>query len=210
MMRLRIYRCMVFMLLGASFCSVASARKVWEEQDGVVHMEAEETTSSLKKWELKQDISGYSGAGYLEFTGNTPMNGPPESKLKYTFKIHTGGFYYLELCCARQQVDGRNDLANDCYVRLKGNFGSGPNPGDEHGMDAPLDMLKEDTKFFGGDDRKFVWVSGNRLDPGGHRNKRVAIYHFEEGETYSLFISGRSQLFKLDQIVFRLDREMEE
>lgn len=47
-------------------------------------------------------------------------------------------------------------------------------------------------------------ISGNRLDPGGHENKRVAIYRFKEGETYKLVVSGRSRFFKLNRIAFRL------
>ena len=70
-------------------------------------------------------------------------------------------------------------------------------------MDATLELLKTDTKFYGGDDRKFVWASGARLDPGGHNNKRVAIYNLKAGETYTLTLSGRSQQFKADTILFR-------
>ena len=34
--------------------------------------------------------------------------------------------------------------------------------------------------------------------------KRVAVYDFLAGETYNLVISGRSQEFKLDRVVFRV------
>ena len=64
-------------------------------------------------------------------------------------------------------------------------------------------MLKSDTKFYGGDHKRFVWATGKRLDAGGHKNKRGAIYEFKAGETYRLLVSGRSQKFKLDRIVFR-------
>ena len=122
---------------------------------------------------------------------------------RFDFTIRKAGLYFLHLRCAREKIGDRNDLANDGYVRLKGEFGPGPNPGDEHGNDAPLAMLKKNTKFFGGDDKRFVWASGNRLDPGGHNNKRVAVYSLKAGETYTLTLSGRSQLFKVDEILFR-------
>ncbi|MDF7800414.1 hypothetical protein P4C99_13130 [Pontiellaceae bacterium B1224] len=48
-----------------------------------------------------------------------------------------------------------------------------------------------------------VWATGIRIDPGGHRNKRVAVYNFKAEETYKLVVSGRSQKYKLDRIVFR-------
>ena len=176
---------------------------VFEEADGVVRFEAEATKSRLGNWAMKTKVPGFQGDGYLEFTGNTTTNGPADSPLSYQFRIHKSGLYFLHLRCAREKVGDRNDLANDGYVRLEGDFGPGPNPGDSHGDDAPLAMLKKNTKFFGGDDKRFVWASGNRLDPGGHNNKRVAVYSLKAGETYTLILSGRSQLCKVDEILFR-------
>ena len=71
-------------------------------------------------------------------------------------------------------------------------------------------MLKKDTKFFGGNDKKFVCASGNRLDPGSHNNKRGAVYSLQAGEIYTLILSGRSKLFKVDKILFRHEDLMEE
>jgi hypothetical protein len=136
------------------------AEEIVEEKEGLIRIEAESTRSPLGNWKKKTTLAGYEGDAYLEFTGNTPTNGPAEA---------------------------------------------GPDPGDTHGDDAPLLMLKKDTKFFGGDHLRFVWASGNRLDPGGHNNKRVAVYRLEAGKEYALVVSGRSQLFKLDQILFRHD-----
>jgi len=62
--------------------------------------------------------------------------------------------------------------------------------------------LKKSNKFFGGADKKFAWASGNKLDLGGEHNKRIPAYQFKAGETYTLTVSGRSQKFKLDQIMF--------
>lgn len=173
------------------------------ESNGIVRFEAESTKSNPGNWVKKTDLPDYSGDGYLEFTGNTPTNGPADSPLTYTFRISKAGLYFLHLRCARETIGDRDDLANDGYVRLEGDFGPGPNPGETHGDDAPLEMLNTDTKFFGGKDREFVWASGNRLDPGGHKNKRVAVYFLKSGETYTLTLSGRSQLFKVDEILFR-------
>lgn len=39
--------------------------------------------------------------------------------------------------------------------------------------------------------------------PRGHNNKRVAVYSLKAGETYTLILSGRSQLFKAGEILFR-------
>lgn len=176
---------------------------VYVETDGMVVFEAESTASPLGLWSKKTAIDGYTGSGYLEFSGNEPASGPAKSPLVYRFRINKPGLYDLHLRCARQEVSGRKDWANDCYVRIEGNYGSGPNAGHRHQKDATLSLLKSDTKFFGGDLNEFVWASGARLDPGGKTNKRVAVYDFQADETYQLVVSGRSQFFKLDRILLR-------
>lgn len=179
--------------------------KAYNEKGGLVVVEVENTASELGLWIEKTDElkNGHTGASYLEFTGNTPKSGPATSPMEYAFKINQSGLYTIHLRCARETIGTRKDLANDCYIRVEGLYGEGPKAGTQHKSQAVLSVLMSDTKFFGGDDHSFVWASGNRLDPGGHNNKRVAIYDFREGETYTLVVSGRSQKFKLDRLVFR-------
>ncbi len=177
------------------------------ETDGVVVFEAENTASDLGSWVKKTELEGFNGSGYLEFTGNQPGSGPVSSPLEYEFKITKPGLYRLHIHCARIMVvirgEERHDVANDGYVRVEGTYGDGPNAGDSHGDDALLSLLQSDTKFFGGKNEIFVWQSGRRLDPGGHQNKRVAVYDFKAGETYRFVLSGRSQFWKVDRIMFR-------
>lgn len=200
------------LLLGIAvsvYGSALQAKAIQQEVNGLVAIELENTDSPLGLWELKRTKldNTFSGDGYLEFTGNSPISGKPNSPLEYTFSINKGGLYYLHLRCAKEvmTIKGkkRTDIANDCYFRVEGDFAAGPNAGDAHGKDAPLSLLLKDTKFFGGANKKFEWASGNRLDPGGHNNKRVAVYDFKAGETYKLIVSGRSQFFKVDRLVFR-------
>lgn len=184
-----------------------NANEAYVERAGLVVIEAENTPSPLGQWQRKDAISGYTGSGYLDFAGNDYLTGPANSPLRYRFKISKPGLYYLHLLCAREtrviKGETRKDVANDCYVRIEGDFGAGPNPGNQHGDNAPLSLLKKDTKFFGGKDQAFVWVAGNHLDPGGHNNKRVAVYRFKTQGVYTMVVSGRSKGFKLDRIVFR-------
>ena len=177
------------------------------EESGLVIMEAENSLSDIDLWVRKTDVSEFTGSSYLEFTGNRPLNGDPMSPLEYTFKINQGGLYFLHMHVARENVEIngeiRTDVANDGFVRLGGDYTQGPNAGNSHGDDAPLATLQTDTKFFGGNDNEFVWATGNRLDLGGHNNKRVAVYNLKAGETYTFTLQGRSQFFKVDRIVFR-------
>ncbi len=175
------------------------------EQNGIVAMEAENADSPLGLWVKKTTINNYTGTGYLEFTGNEFASGPAVSPLVFKFKINTGGLYYLDLRCAKETIDGRTDVANDCYVRVEGDYGPGPNAGRNHTDDATLSVLKSDTKYFGGANLQFDWsykFPKYRLDPGGTDNKRNPYYNFKAGKEYTLVLSGRSKFFKIDRIVF--------
>jgi hypothetical protein len=177
---------------------------VYNEENGLVIMEVENTSSTLGLWQQQTQYSNYTGDGYLQFTGNSTAGGPATSPLEYRFRINRSGLYYLHLRVARDTTHGQpGDHSNDAYVRVEGNYNAGPNAGNSHGDDAPLSMLQSNTKFFGGNANSFAWASGNRLDPGGENNKRVAIYDFEAGEEYLLVVSGRSKYFSADRIVFR-------
>ena len=188
---------------------LAMAETVYHETNGMVIMEIENTASPYGLWVKKTDLPGYTGSGYLEFTANDYSLGDPKSPLAFHFKINEGGAYLLDLHCAKMTVEGHTDWANDAYVRVVGDFNSAAGPHDLPETNASLHMLKTDTKSFGGKSDAWEWatgdweVTGGRLDPGGKRNKRKAIYHFKAGQTYTLVVSGRSKAFRIDRVVFR-------
>ncbi|MDB4537596.1 LamG domain-containing protein, partial [Akkermansiaceae bacterium] len=188
----------------------ATTAQTYEESGGLVVMEVENTSSPLGLWQEQNSLSGHSGSGYLQFSGNTYETGPATSPLEYSFKINQAGLYHLHLRCAKETHDGRTDVANDCYVRVEGDYSAGSGPHDGHGDNASLSLLQNDTKYFGGATNSWKWENGEdssggngNLDPGGHENKRVAVYDFKAGETYKLVVSGRSKFFRIDRIVFR-------
>lgn len=183
--------------------------QIYNESGGLVVMEMESTSSPLGQWQQQNSLSGYTGDGYLRFLGNTFETGPADSPLEFQFQINRAGLYYLHIRCAKETHDGRTDVANDCYVRVEGDYTAGPGPHDSHGNNASLSLLQNDTKYFGGAANSWKWENGQNssggngnLDPGGHSNKRVAVYAFKAGETYKLVLSGRSKFFRVDRIVF--------
>lgn len=187
-----------------------SLAQTYNESGGLVVMEIEHTASALGLWQKQAALAGHSGTGYLQFLGNTFEKGPPNSPLEFHFKINQPGLYYLHLHCAKETHDGRTDVANDCYVRVEGDYNAGPNAGNNHGDNAPLSMLQNNTKYFGGATNAWKWENGQNssgshgnLDPGGHHNKRVAVYDFKAGESYKLVVSGRSKFFRINRLVFR-------
>ncbi|MFK7852219.1 MAG: hypothetical protein AB8D78_14680 [Akkermansiaceae bacterium] len=173
-----------------SLAYVPLAEADFTEKGGIVAMEAESTDSRLGKWKKKQDVEDFRGECHLEFTGNKTENGPPKSPLKYSFRIHKGGVYRLTLRARKRLETAREDISNDCYVAVDGDF--------EAGGGAPLKVLKEDTKMFGGKPTSWGWC--DLLDV--KHNKFPALYRFKEGEVYELTISGRSKNFNLDRIIF--------
>lgn len=193
------------LILALSFMltMTTATAQTFEEQGGLVVMEAESAPAPTGFWLGKTKLKDYTGKGYIEFNGNKPTSGPPNSPLVYTFKINQAGLYYLHMRASREDRGQRKDYSNDCYVRVIGDFGAGPNQGQGHGKDASLKDLTSNNKFFGGTVEKFSWFSGNHLDLGGEKNKRVAVYDFKAGKKYALVISGRSKFFAIDRIVFR-------
>ena len=168
----------------------AAADGVFLEKDGVVVMEAESTESRLRDWEEKTDVEGYQGECHLEFTGNKPESGPPESPLVYHFKVTEPGNYALILRARKRLETKRQDISNDCFVRLEGDYESGNN--------TPKDVLEEDTKLFGGD--ADGWGAAVKLDV--KHKKFDPVYELKAGEIYEFVMSGRSQNFNVDRILF--------
>jgi hypothetical protein len=197
----------IVLMLGNS--SQAQTSQVHNESDGVVIFEVENTVSPFGLWEKKTALKGFSGSGYLEFTGNKYSLGDADSPLTFHFKINKGGIYLFDLHCAKMTIKEHTDWANDCYIRVIGDFAAAPGPHDVPKGNASLSLLKSDTKYFGGKSDAWEWssgdfpVTGGRLDPGGKNNKRTAKYQLKSGETYTLVISGRSKSFRIDRAMFR-------
>lgn len=168
--------------------SLAVADPVFQETRGVIMIEAESTASRLGRWKLKTDVEGFSGKGHLEFTGNKPETGPPESPLIYRFTVSKAGGYTLVLRGHKNLISKRDDICNDCYVALDGDF--------ESANDTPKKILESDTKMFGGSAEGWGWC--RKLD--ANHKKWDPVYTLEAGGTYELTIHGRSQNFNLDAV----------
>ncbi|QTN32914.1 hypothetical protein HZ994_11455 [Akkermansiaceae bacterium] len=177
----------------------AAGETVFLEQGGKVTIEAESTDSRLGKWKKKTDVADYQGECHLEFTGNKTESGPADSPLGYHFKINKPGTYQLILRARKRLESKREDISNDCYIALKGDF--------EAGGEAPLKILRSDTKMFGGDPKGWGWAT--QIDV--NHIKYPVLYRLKQGETYELTISGRSKNFNIDRILlFHEDHDLRE
>ncbi|MGB6222163.1 hypothetical protein [Haloferula sp.] len=170
--------------------TLSLADPVFEEKRGLVVIEAESTGSRLGDWKKKTDVPDFEGECHLEFTGNQTISGPPESPLKYKFRISKEGNYTLTIRARKRLETKREDISNDCYVALEGDF--------EAGGEAPLKVLKSDTKMFGGSAEGWGWA----ISLDANHEKFPPVYKLKAGETYELTIHGRSKNFNIDRIIF--------
>lgn len=166
------------------------------EEDGWLVMEAENTSSDYDLWVKKTDVPEYQGSGHLEFTGNKTTNGPPMSPLAYTFKITNAGTYRLIIRARKRLETDREDISNDGFLRMEGDFEAGPDPS-KH---ATKEELTENQKFFGGNADN--WGTAEKYDINNSHKFREAVYQFKAGETYTLYISGRSKNWNIDRLLF--------
>jgi hypothetical protein len=160
-------------------------------KDGLLIMDVESTVSPLGQWLPEKKMQGFTGRGHLEFSGNQPPSGPVDSPLKYHFTVDQDGIYRLMIRAYKRLEGAPPDQCNDCYVRLDGDF--------ESGGEVPLEMLKSDTKLYGGKANAWGWTE--KLDKA--HKKFPPFYKLKAGSNYTLTISGRSQRFNMDRIVFR-------
>lgn len=179
------------------------AGAVLEGKGGMVVIESESTSSKHGKWVEKKTVEGYTGEGHLEFSGNTPNSGPATSPLVYRFTVDKDGIYHLHILAHKRLVgeDGekaRGDQCNDCYVRLEGDY--------EAGGKAPKAILGKDTKLYVHGKSAESWDWTSKLDfhdeETGKATKQDPLYALKTGTTYTFTVSGRSQRFNMDRIVF--------
>lgn len=164
-------------------------------------LEAENTISNMNKWEIIEEsnsnyVKGASQKSYLEFMGNKPITGKPNSPLEYKFIAPKSGKFKLMLMTSKRLEGVRSDWCNDAFVKLKGDFKSASNLSTED--------LKKNIKFLqdGNDEApELTWHWASTAEKERHTYYKI-VYDLKENEEYTLTISGRSKRFSVDYIVF--------
>ena len=80
-----------------------------------IFIEAEQTNSDLQKWRIvkkgdKNYVKGASGKTYLEFMGNKPITGKPNSPLQYEFIAPKTGNFKLMLMSSKRLEGVKSDV----------------------------------------------------------------------------------------------------
>lgn len=222
---------LVLLVVSVVMCFASVGFAQFEERDGLVIMEMESVSLPQDAQWIKEDqLSGYKGSGYYRFTGNGICNGPASSPLRYDFRVTTGGRYELRLraakilhcvkgtphnnnqcdeqdrtCTSLGQPNGdqcggpdeciRSDISNDAFVYIEDDQGN-----HIKFVDQPHDT--KPIKLFGGRPNEWAWTGKRALDTAG--KKWNAHWDLSPG-AYTLVVSGRSQSFRIDRMVFFID-----
>ncbi len=165
-----------------------------------VFIEAEKTISNLQKWQLvkKGDVNYVNNASaetYLEFMGNKPITGKPNSPLMYEFTAPKTGDFQLMLMSSKRLEGVKSDWCNDAFVRLSGDF--------ESASKLKTEDLKRDIKILqdGNDETaELEWHWASTAEKDRHVYNQF-VYRLKKGEQYTLTISGRSKRFSIDYII---------
>lgn len=191
----------IFLFTLLIFSYACKSTKIQKNTETNIFIEAENTTSDLNNWKIVEKgddnyVLGASGKKYLEFMGNKPITGKPNSPLAYTFTAPKDGNFQLMLMSSKRLEGVKSDWCNDAFVRLYGDF--------ESASQLKTEDLKKDIKILqdGNDETpELEWHWASTAEKDRHVYNKF-IYQFKKGEKYTLTLSGRSQRFSVDYFVF--------
>ncbi len=178
----------------------------FEELNGLVTIETESLDLGTTDWDNKTNAAGYTGNGYIEWTGTDHFNNPGNGLIEALITINTPGTYQIQW---RNRVgNGSNTTEhNDTWLRL-------PDADDFFGQKAgsivyPHGSGQTPTPNGSGSDGWFKVYMGGTLDwtwasktsdDDGHD----IFVTFDNPGTYKLQISGRSKYHQIDRIALFL------
>ena len=171
------------------FCQTALADSdVFLESNGLVVIEAE-SMPVIGQWELRSEVAGFKGTGYLHWTGPirlAPNAAVDRDAITYHFKIENAGNYQFRW---RSYIAGGDSAAdsNDSWVR----FPTGEN------VDGELE-LDGWTKAFQNQLGRWSW--GANTEDHANGGSRSLNQYFSAGNHY-LQISGRSTDHAVDRMI---------
>lgn len=177
---------------------------VFEEANGIVSIEFE-NNDFPEGWVLKNDVSGVSGQGYMQWEGNPSLGNPGSGMISFPIRIaNTGTYRFLWKSSYRMGNNGTEH--NDSWLRF-------PDADDFFGMKNddsvvyPNDIGKQPNPNGASKDGWFkVYRSGNNSDFKWQANTSDNDAHgiyitFEAPGVFRMEISARSDFHAIDRIL---------
>lgn len=141
-------------------------------EDGLLVVEFESLAAG-GHWALEADVPGYTGEGFLRWTGPNLFDEPGHDAFWVEFEVEEAGLYDLRL--RNHHDDPDSTESNDVWVRMDGGAW---------------------VKLFSGIKCQWTWASNHDFS---HDHKPPAQYELSAG-THRLEFSGRSHDFRLDRL----------
>ncbi|MEM8891654.1 MAG: T9SS type A sorting domain-containing protein [Bacteroidota bacterium] len=188
--------------------STPSTCNFFEEQNGLLVVEME-NLSLTESWEVAQEIPGFTGSGYIQWTGTQYFNQVGRGVIRLRIRINTPGTYVFNW---RVAVANGNDqtLHNDTWLKIKGDvfyakkgvlflspIKPRPNCNTDPNFDCPNGSSAAGFfKVFGGTVNRFSWKA-KTSDHDAHD----VVVRFDSIGTYELEINARSSFHAIDRMI---------
>jgi hypothetical protein len=161
------------------------------EKDGIVTVEMESADFPGTNWVKSTDLDGYTGQGYLEYTGTMVTGLPGKSMLNYKIRINEPGRYSFKARGYRNEF-----AANDVWVRF-------PQGGAVTALSGDTSGVIGDSwfKFLLGARDEWNYFMKTQMDGYSHTTFHDVYVDFPEAGEYTVEFCGRSTGFILDRFV---------
>ena len=168
-------------VLGQSSATVHAQTQAYIESNGLVVIQAE-SVPLAGDWVQETAEEGYTGSGYLRWNGPNLYGTPDVGTLAFRVYISEPGDYNVRLRISHKGAPA-GDQWNDCWARMdNGTWAKALHPADKKDLGFTFDSILEP-------------------DFGVFESMR---YTLSEG-LHTLYLSGRSENFKIDRIHFYKD-----
>lgn len=189
--------------------SIAGTCNFFEEQDGLLVIEMENLPLT-ESWEVAQTVTGYTGSGYIQWTGHQYFNQVGQGPINFQIKINTPGTYTFNW---RVAVGNGTESTehNDSWLKINGdNFYAKQGGVHTFSRLKPKPQCTTDLnygcpngssaagffKVYGGDVNSFEW----KAKTSDHDSHDIAA-RFDTIGVYSIEINARSSFQCLDRLV---------
>ncbi|MEM9888382.1 MAG: T9SS type A sorting domain-containing protein [Bacteroidota bacterium] len=180
---------------------------LFEEQDGLLIIEAE-SVEPHSAWVIDTVESGFTGEGYIFWTGAQYFNSIPNRRLNYNIKINTPGTYQFSW---RVKVGKGADLSehNDSWLKIEaddffgknGNHIVRPKPQCQNDPNADCPNGSSTGGFFKiyGRTLSFRFAAAT-----SDHDPHAVFARFDRPGQYKITIDARSSFFLMDRLFLKL------
>ena len=182
----------------------------YEEENGLVVIEWENTSVTGSGWAYENVQGGYTGGGYIIWRGSQYFNNASNGLITVPVRINNPGTYDVQFRARISSESNENNTEhNDVWVKIadgarlfatrNGSAEVEPRPQCQNLANIECPEGSSTNGFFkayGGNKTSWTWYS-NTYDNNAHRIKVT----FDSPGVYNVQIAARSSLYMLDRLI---------